>query len=121
MTVPSRKGRGAALRRANGFFLVLTTTGSPAQASRLSRLIVRERAAACVNAVPGVHSRYWWGGKVARDAETLLLIKTGRSQLKRLAQLIRSHHPYDLPELIALPLSHGAPTYLAWLEQSLKP
>jgi len=107
------------MRAAKGFYLVLTTASSPSEADRLSRLIVRERAAACVNAIPGIQSRYRWKGKVAGDRETLLLIKTARSRLKRLADLIRSHHSYEVPELIALPLSHGAPRYLAWLKESL--
>ena len=99
--------------------VVLVTCPRRPQAERLARLIVRERLAACVNVVPGVRSYFRWQGRIDRADEILLVIKTTFSRFPRLAATIRSHHPYDVPELIALPVSAGHPPYLAWVRDSV--
>jgi periplasmic divalent cation tolerance protein len=83
-------------------------------------LILKHRVAACVNLVRGIDSWYWWQGKVEHAPEILLLIKTVRSHLKRLHRLIKTHHSYDLPELIALPIRWGDPAYLNWMGKSMR-
>ncbi len=72
--------------------------------------------AACVNIVPGVESVYRWKGKIRRSGEMLLIIKTSQKKWKSLKQFIADHHPYDLPECIALPITAGLKEYLSWLE-----
>ncbi len=99
---------------------MLTTAGSLPEAKRIAHLILKHRAAACVNWVPRIHSAYWWRGKVEQAPEILLLIKTARSRLNRLHRLIKRHHSYDLPELIALPIRWGSPAYLSWMAESMR-
>lgn len=100
-------------------FVVLTTAPNLSEARRIASRLVRERAAACVNVIPKIDSIYWWKGKVERGAETLLIIKTSRSRLKLLSRRIQALHSYEVPEIIALPVSAGSPAYLRWLEESL--
>ncbi len=83
-------------------------------------MILKHRLAACVNLIPKIESWYWWQGKVEHAAETLLVIKTSRTHFKGLGLLIKAHHSYEVPELIALPISGGDPTYLRWLGANLK-
>ena len=95
------------------------TCPDEATASRLAHLLVREKAAACVNILAGVRSIYAWQGSVTDDAEILLLIKTRTGVFDRLNQLIAQHHPYETPELVALPIVAGADPYMAWLDEAL--
>lgn len=101
------------------FLLVLTTAGSGPEARRLARRLVAARAAACVNVVPSIRSFYRWKEKLEEGKESLLIIKTDRKHLAALTRLIRKHHSYELPEIIALPISHGEPDYLQWVSRSL--
>lgn len=99
---------------------MLTTTGSLREARVLARWLLHEKLAACVNVIPQVESHYWWKARVEKGREFLLLIKTSRLHLAALARLIRRHHSYELPELVALPLVWGESRYLAWLAGSLR-
>jgi periplasmic divalent cation tolerance protein len=95
--------------------LVLITAGSQEEAEAIARALVAERLAACVNVVPGITSIYRWQGKVQRDQEWLLVVKSRRDVLDNLVQRVQELHSYDLPEIIALPLVGGSAPYLAWL------
>jgi periplasmic divalent cation tolerance protein len=95
--------------------LVLTNLPDPDSAESLARALVESRAAACVNVLSGCRSTYRWQGVVETATEIPLLIKTTRAAYPRVEALVRAQHPYDLPELIALPISHGLPDYLDWL------
>jgi len=99
--------------------LVLTTCGSPEDASRLGKLLVEQRLAACVNAVNNVTSTYRWQGRLQQDQETLLIIKTTETQFAALEQAIRTHSPYELPEVLAIAVHAGSLPYLAWLRESV--
>lgn len=96
--------------------VVLCTCPSEA-AKELAHALVEERLVACVNIVPGVTSIYRWEGKVCEDGETLLIMKTQASLIEALTSRILALHPYDVPEVIALPLADGEgnPAYLRWL------
>jgi periplasmic divalent cation tolerance protein len=89
----------------------------PEQAEVIARAVLEKRLAACVNIVPGVVSLYWWQGALCRDAESTLLIKTRAELVAPLTEAIRSAHPYDVPEVIALPLQagEGNAAYAAWV------
>ena len=89
----------------------------PADAERIAETLVRERLAACVNVIAGVTSIYVWKGELARDTESTLLIKTTRERMAALTARVREIHPYELPELIALPVhpSEGVTAYLDWV------
>jgi periplasmic divalent cation tolerance protein len=95
--------------------LVITTCPDAACAEGLADHLVREHLAACVNQLPGVRSTYEWQGKVTSDQEVLLLIKTRADAFERLEAAIKSRHPYQVPEVIALPIVRGSGDYLNWI------
>lgn len=101
------------------YFVVLTTCPDETTAEILARRLVEERLAACVNRVAGLRSTYWWEGKVQEDPEVLLIAKTSAGRVATLSARIQELHPYELPEVIALPVALGAERYLAWLGQSV--
>ena len=68
-----------------------------------------------MNALPGVVSRYWWQGKLERDDETLLLLKTEAARVPAIIDALRDVHPYEVPELLSLPVEQGSPAYLDWV------
>lgn len=95
--------------------VVLVTAPSPEAAAELARALVGERLAACGNVVPGLRSIYRWEGKVHDDAEALLVLKTTRARFEALRDRVLALHPYDVPEVIALPVEAGSARYLAWI------
>lgn len=101
-------------------FVVLTTLPSDSKARKIARLLLKEKFAACVNIVGPVHSLFWWQGKVDRAKEFLLLIKTRASRFERLQKFLEKHHPYSVPEIIALPIHKGNRAYLDWIRTSLR-
>ncbi len=100
--------------------IVLTTCESSQDAQTIAETLVEKRLAACVNILPGLKSVYRWKGKVENAAELLLLIKTRRGLFEQLSAELERIHPYEVPEVIALPVVDGAPSYLEWLEKELK-
>lgn len=99
--------------------LVLCTCPDRATAEGLARRLVEARVAACVNILPEVHSVYRWQGAVESGSELLLLIKTRADRYTELEQLIRTHHPYELPEIVAVSLVGGLQPYLSWIDDCL--
>lgn len=89
-------------------------------ADRISRLIIRNHMAACVNQIKGVTSIYEWEGKIEQENEVLLIIKTTEKRFEAIKQLVSEEHPYELPELIAVPVTQGLPDYLEWITQCTK-
>ena len=102
-----------------GRVVVLCTVGKAEQAEAIARALVEERLAACVNVVPAVVSIYRWQGAVEREEERLLVIKTRAERFEALRQAIVARHPYEVPEIVALPLVAGHAPYLAWLDESV--
>jgi periplasmic divalent cation tolerance protein len=96
-------------------FLALTTAPDPETARRLGHALVEEKLVACANLVPGLSSIYRWKGEVQNDAEVLLLLKTQRSRLPRLKERLPELHPYEVPELLALPIADGLASYYQWV------
>ena len=95
--------------------LCLCTCPDAASAQRLAETLVGERLAACVNRLPGVLSTYRWQGQLHTDGEELLLIKTTDARFEALKARLLELHPYDLPELVALPVELGHAAYLQWV------
>jgi len=89
-------------------------------AGKIADQLVADQLAACVNIVPGITSVYRWQGAVERGQEVLLIIKTSEAVWPRLEQCIQALHPYELPEIIAVPLHTGQADYIKWIEGSLK-
>ncbi|GJQ11316.1 hypothetical protein GpartN1_g3107.t1 [Galdieria partita] len=100
------------------YVVVYCTTPDLETARTISSWLVEKSLAACVNTVSGVESTYWWEGKVERDQEQLLIIKTRSDLVSTVASEIRSKHPYDLPEVISLPIQGGLQEYLEWIGSS---
>jgi periplasmic divalent cation tolerance protein len=88
-------------------------------AQRIADALVQERLAACVNHVPGINSTYRWDGAVTTDSEALLLIKTTAARFEALTARLLELHPYDLPELIAVPVERGHAAYLEWVRANV--
>ena len=96
----------------------LVTCPNRRVAEAIGRALVEERLAACANVVPGLTSIYRWQGRICRDAEVLVLLKTRRARFAALSRRVGELHPYSVPEIIALPVAFGAATYLAWIAES---
>jgi periplasmic divalent cation tolerance protein len=99
--------------------LVLSTVAGAEDAERIARALVERRLAACVSVVPGLVSLYRWRGAIERDAEHLLVIKTRRDRFDPLREAIVGLHPYEVPEVVALPIDAGHEPYLAWLDRAV--
>lgn len=100
--------------------LVLTNLPDVPSAQRLARQLIEAHAAACVNQLAPCTSTYRWQGKIESASEVPLLIKTTRSAYPLLETLIREAHPYELPEIIAVPVEAGLPAYLGWVNNETK-
>ncbi|KAF8718130.1 hypothetical protein HU200_003801 [Digitaria exilis] len=100
--------------------VVYVTVPNREAGKKLSQSIISEKLAACVNIVPGIESVYWWEGKVQSDAEELLIIKTRESLLDALTEHVKANHEYDVPEVIALPITGGNTKYLEWIKNSTR-
>ena len=97
------------------YLLVLTTFPDLGTAQQVARHIVRENLAACVNILPQAQSIYMWQSRECVDTEHIVLIKTIESNYLKLESYIRSQHPYELPEIIATPITKGLEDYLTWM------
>ena len=98
--------------------VVVYVTAPPDKAPDLARALVDSRLVACANLVSGVRSFYHWEGKVCDDPEVLLVMKTRRAVFSALRAKVVELHPYDVPEIIALPITDGHPPYLAWIDEN---
>ena len=92
---------------------------SESVAKTLARGLIEKKLAACVNIMPPMSSIYSWQGEIHEDNEQLLIIKTTRTRYPQLEVELRQAHPYELPEIIAVPLSQGLPEYLSWVTESV--
>ena len=107
------------------FRVVFVTCSSREEAEKISKTLVRERLAACVNVVSTVKSFFWWKGKVDEAEEHLLIIKTSvekmvKKKIEKLIEKVKELHSYSVPEIISLPILEGSMEYLKWIEDSLK-
>jgi periplasmic divalent cation tolerance protein len=99
--------------------VVVTTVGTEEQAYLIAREIVARRQAACVNIVPGIRSIYRWKGKICKDGELLLLVKTLEEEFEGVAATIRELHSYELPEILSFSVSRGEQGFLDWIAGSV--
>lgn len=100
---------------AGEFVVALTTLGNLAQARQLVRRLVDERLIACGTVLPGATSVYRWRGEVTEEEEVVVLLKTATSRWEALKAAVEAHHPYEVPELLALPVTAGLERYLNWI------
>ena len=99
--------------------VILCTAPDHATAKRLATLALEARLAACVTLLPGATSLYLWQGRLEQSSEVQMLLKCDSDHQQALFDLIKQAHPYEVPELLALPVQHGDSEYLSWLHASL--
>ncbi|MGR9106879.1 MAG: divalent-cation tolerance protein CutA [Gammaproteobacteria bacterium] len=99
--------------------LVLCSCPSHSVAKQIAETLLARRLAACINILPGITSVYSWKGKIEQDREDLMLIKTRSSHYGEVERCIVEQHPYELPEVIAVPVEQGSDPYLTWIRQCL--
>ena len=97
--------------------VVFVTSGSEEEALKIAHALVGERLAACVNLVSPIRSIYRWEGKICDEKEWLLVMKTHMGRFDALEKRVKALHSYSVPEIIALPIVTGSPSYLNWLEE----
>ena len=95
--------------------IILCTCPDKDTAEKLARLLVTGKLAACVNILPGITSIYLWHEQIESAQEHLLLIKADKIYYQAIETTIKEHHPYELPEIIAVPIESGLPEYLHWI------
>lgn len=100
---------------ATDYDLCFVTAGDQPTADALADGLLKERLAACVTAVPGARSAYWWKGAIERSQEVLLLVKTRAALREDVVRFVKAHHPYENPEIIFAHIDAGSPQYLDWL------
>jgi periplasmic divalent cation tolerance protein len=100
--------------------IVLTTFPVDGDVRSFARTLVEERIAACVNVLPPMQSTYRWQGKVEEASEHQVIIKTTTEAVERLKARVTSLHPYDVPEILIVPISGGGARYLEWLQESVE-
>jgi len=105
----------------NTYQLILNTCPDMETAEALATQLVDNGLAACVNILPGIRSVYCWQNQRHIDSEQLLLIKACATAYADIEAIIREHHPYELPEVIVIPIDKGLPEYLDWIDQQSHP
>jgi Uncharacterized protein involved in tolerance to divalent cations len=100
--------------------LALSTCPDEDSARRIAAALVEERLATCVNRVSGLRSTYFWDGRLRDEPEILLIIKTTTERLAGLEARLKALHPYELPELVALPVEGGNERYLEWVRKGVE-
>ena len=96
--------------------IILCTCPDKNTAENIARLLVKDKLAACVNILPGITSIYTWQEQIESAQEHLLLIKANKTAFQAIAASIKVQHPYELPEIIAVPIENGLPEYLHWID-----
>lgn len=101
--------------------IVLMTAANREAAVRIADMLVSARLAGCVQILPEIESIYRWRGAVARESEVLLLAKTTGGRFAELDRRVREIHSYEIPEIVALPITHVSVPYLEWLQAAVAP
>jgi periplasmic divalent cation tolerance protein len=104
----------------NAYLVAMVTVPSTDVGRDIAHALLDRRLAACVNVVPSISSLYTWEDEICIDEESLLIIKTTGAAFDRLASTVRDIHPYDVPEIIALPLAAGSEDYLDWIQEVVR-
>lgn len=102
------------------YVMVITTTSSRQDADNIAKYLLEKRLAACIQILGSITSSYWWNDEICTDEECLCLIKTSQKNYETLEKAIREIHPYETPEVIALPILAGSQDYLSWLGNQLE-
>lgn len=101
--------------------VIFITTPSKEEGEKIGRYLVEKKLAACANILSPISSIFSWKGKVCQEQESLVILKTRRDCFTRLAEEVKKHHSYSVPEIIALPLMEGSSDYLRWIHENTQP
>lgn len=104
----------------NEYLVVLVTAPGEDKASEMAHSLLEDGLCACINITPKIRSVYKWQGNIVDEEESLLIIKTKKELFEDLKERIINIHPFDVPEVIALPIAEGSKRYLDWIEDSVK-
>ena len=107
------------MNAASPFVIVLTTFPADGDAARLAHTLVEERLVACINILPVMESVYRWEGRIDQSRERQIVMKTVRERVEELKRRLEELHPFDVPELLVVPVSGGGDRYLAWVRESV--
>lgn len=99
------------------YIQVITTTNTEEEARKIQRVLVEERAAACVQVIGPISSLYWWEGKIEEAKEWICLAKAKARDYPGIESLIKENHSYGVPEILAVPIAAGNKDYLAWISE----
>jgi periplasmic divalent cation tolerance protein len=99
------------------YIIVLTTLPSKEEADKLSEKLLKARLIACANISSQMESFFHWKGQISKENEVLVIMKTQKKLFKELSDWILTHHPYDVPEIVALPILMGSDDYLSWIKE----
>jgi periplasmic divalent cation tolerance protein len=102
------------------FIVIMVTCPSKREALRIVRTLLERKAVACANILPQIRSHYRWKGRIESARETCVLMKTRAGSFTSVSKLIRSLHSYEVPEIIAIPILDGSPSYLEWLSRETR-
>jgi periplasmic divalent cation tolerance protein len=98
--------------------VILVTCASRSQACKIADILLKGRLVACANIVGPVESKFWWKGKLDSSRETLLILKTAKKNFARVEKAVKRAHSYEVPEIIALPITVGSKEYLRWIAEN---
>ena len=104
----------------SAYVVLFITTADDEEAQLISRVLLEQRKAACVNIMPKVSSLFWWQGKILQAEESLLVVKTRAKLLDEIIKLVKEIHSSDVPEIIALPIVGGSQDYLEWVGEETR-
>ena len=100
------------------YIVVLVTTKNGREANKIATKLVEGKLIACANVIKGVRSIFRWQGKIDRANEVLLILKSKKSCLPKIVKMVKKYHSYDVPEIIALPITDGSRDYLNWIKSN---
>lgn len=101
------------------YCIVFITCSEREEAERITHVLLDRQLIACANIVSDVQSFFWWKGAVDNAREILLIVKTKANQFEKICRLVKEHHSYEVPEIIALPILMGSQEYLQWIDESV--
>lgn len=101
--------------------IVIMTASNTEEASKIVQILLEERLIACANIINSVFSFFWWEGRIDKEKEVLVIMKSNENFFKKLAKRVEELHSYDVPEILALPIINGSKSYLEWMKNCLKP
>lgn len=99
------------------YIIVFVTTPNFAESEKIANVLLQNRLAACVNILPTMRSMFWWKGRIEREDESLMIIKTRKDMFNKLVESVRTIHKYEIPEIIAFEIQGGLKEYLTWIDE----